>query len=361
MMLYLHIPFCASKCHYCDFYSVDLRGVDRVAIVDKMVAEIESSAHGLSDPVSSVYFGGGTPSLLEIALVERLLDASRSNFELDPHCEITFEANPEQLTTSYLDSLRCLGVNRLSVGVQSFDDRRLAAIGRRHSARRAIDAIVDARRAGFDNISIDLIFGFSDMDSREWSAQVERALLLEVEHLSAYQLSIEPGTLFARRSVECASDEDSVAQYRILQQLCADAGVEQYEISNFARKGFRSRHNSGYWGGVPYIGIGASAHSFDGDGRRSWNPSSVRSYLSGVDCQHELLSTIDTHNEFLMTRLRTVEGFLLDQYLGRFGGDTTRVLEQFVEAGLRVEQGRVFIDSLDFFICDAIIVSLFRD
>lgn len=353
-MLYLHIPLCASKCHYCDFYSVTARGVDTQSIVQAMIGEIHRRRDELSKPLTSIYFGGGTPSLMSITQIDSLLCAARNTFGVTTDHEITLEANPEQLTEQYLDGLINIGINRLSIGTQSFDNNRLQAIGRRHSAERAVEAITTAQKAGFDNISIDLMFGFSDMTIIEWEEQVDRALSLGVQHLSAYQLSIEPRTLFARQGVSTASDEEAATQYELLCSKAHAAGFEHYEISNFALPDRRSRHNSGYWTGQPYVGIGAAAHSYDGIHTRSWNVSSIRQYIDGAPAEDEHLTPRDLHNEFIMTRLRTTDGFSLDEYKERFGREFTDT------RSLQVSDNRVSIAERDLFIADTIISNLFQ-
>lgn len=352
-MLYLHIPLCASKCHYCDFYSVAERGVDRLAIVEAMISEIDRRGDQLSEPLPSIYFGGGTPSLLTAHQIERLISVAVDTFGKRADCEITLEANPEQLTAQYLDEIHAAGVNRLSIGIQSFRDERLAAIGRRHDSARAIEAVRRAQEVGIDNISIDLMFGFSDMSRQEWREQLDQAFSLDVDHLSAYQLSIEPRTLFARQGVTTASDECAAELYNIVCHAAEAAGFEHYEISNFAREGRRSRHNGGYWTGQPYVGVGAAAHSFDGDRQRSWNVSSVKDYLARTPAQSEYLTDADLHNEFVMTRLRTAAGFSIEQYEGRFARALTPI------KGLQISGGRAFISEADLFVADSIIANLF--
>lgn len=352
-MLYLHIPLCSSKCHYCDFYSVAARGVDTAAIVEAMNAEMRHRAGELNAPLPSIYFGGGTPSLLSIEQISGLLTTARDTFGIANHCEITLEANPEQLTALYLTELRASGVNRLSIGIQSFSDDRLSAIGRRHSAERAVEAVRSAQSAGFDNISIDLMFGFYDMEQGEWSEQLDRAFSLGVQHLSAYQLSIEPRTVFARRGVVTASDEQAAEQYEMLCAAARRAGFDHYEISNFALPDRRSRHNGGYWTGQPYLGIGAAAHSYDGRRTRRWNASSVRDYLAGTGAESEHLEDFDLHNEFVMTRLRTAGGLSIQQYAALFEREFGR------HKGVQVVGDRAFIAERDLFIADSIIADLF--
>lgn len=314
-MLYLHVPFCAAKCAYCGFYSVATRA--RVAeVLAEMEAELEARKEFFdSVPLRTIYFGGGTPSVLSIDQLERLLSAARGAFDSSRVEETTVEANPEQLTEAYLAGLRRLGVDRLSIGVQSFSDDRLTQMRRRHTAAQAQQAIERARDAGFANLSIDLMYGFTDLSQQEWADTVDRAVGLAPEHISAYHLSIEPGTLFARQRVEAADDERSAAQYTYLCQKLAQAGYEHYEISNWAKPGYTSHHNSGYWTGEPYLGIGPSAHSYDGQYTRSWNTSA----LVGYRAEHETLTQVDRHNEYVMLSLRRAAGLDPVSYAQRFG------------------------------------------
>ncbi len=354
-MIYIHTPFCASKCHYCDFYSVALRGVDTQNIVNTICIELKSRASELTSPPTSIYFGGGTPSLLHPTQIKEILDTIAKNFDTSSVEEITLEANPEQLTESYLHSLLSLGINRLSIGIQTFSDSRLKFIGRRHTTAEAADAVKRAQKCGFENISIDLMFGFADHTLEEWQSDIAKALELGVQHISAYQLSIEPRTLFAKRGTQCATDELCQTLFLELHNTLCQNGWQHYEISNFSLPDLHSRHNSGYWSGKPYLGVGASAHSFDGNRCRSWNVSSVKDYIEGVELEKEYLSNTDLHNEYLMTRLRTAAGFMLDDYKKKFGRDfkaTTR--------GLNIENGRVFIEAKNLFTSDDIISTLFE-
>ena len=349
-MLYFHVPFCGSKCAYCAFYSVaDRSRADEV--VEAMEAELESRRDFLGGvPLRTIYFGGGTPSVLSIEQLGRLVGAAERVFVASRVEERTLEANPEQLSTEYLQGLRRLGFDRLSIGLQSFSDERLKQMRRRHTAREAVEAVGRARAAGFANISIDLIYGFEDMSDDEWQASVHGAVELGAEHISAYHLSVEPGTLFARRGVRAADDERSVGQYEFLCRELAAAGYEHYEISNWAKPGRHSRHNSGYWTGEAYLGVGPSAHSYDGDRERSWNTG----VLVGYERQREELTEADVHNEWMMLRLRTSAGIDPQAYRERFG----RALPQ-TSWLTRTAAGGYRISEKDWLVSDGLIAELF--
>ncbi len=352
MMLYLHIPFCPSKCHYCAFYSVPTTAKLRTLFVDALCREIERRAsEGLS--LRTIYFGGGTPSILSVEELRKIFRSIGRSFAMDALEEVTLEANAEQLTEEYLQGIRSLGVERLSIGIQSLDDNRLKAIGRRHTAQEAVDAIGRAQGVGFNNISVDLIYGFEDLTMEEWTRSIDGVLELGVQHISAYQLSIEEGTVFHRSGVGVGSDNSCVEQYLLLCELLQDGGFMQYEVSNFALSGYEARHNGGYWHGVPYIGVGPSAHSYDGVNRRSWNVNSIESYLLGCAGGTEDLSAADIHNEYVMTRLRTVQGIDLIEYGKLFNRELPRV------SGVTIEQSRAYISQGELFVADSIISSLF--
>ncbi len=362
MMLYIHIPMCSAKCHYCSFYSVGQHTVHREALIRGLCEEIEVRAAELSEEIGAkpeletIYFGGGTPSILSTTELKKLLSTIHSTFNVTAIKEVTLEANPDHLTPEFLGELRTLGVSRLSIGVQSFCDERLKNLGRRHSAEDARLAVKNARAAGFDNISIDLMFGFGDMTLNEWSKSVQSAVELGIEHISAYQLTIEEGSNYARRGERCASDKECQAQYLHLCAALQSAGYEHYEISNFALPHHHSRHNSGYWLGERYIGVGPSAHSFDGNRQRSWNVSSIEKYLNKVPRANEILDDNDVHNEYVMLHLRTSSGISLREYSLRFAGRELPLIE-----GLSVDESgqRVYLNEEHLFIADSIICKLF--
>lgn len=363
-MIYVHVPFCASKCHYCDFYSVAstaLRAEVLAAMGREIVARRDffggsNGALGVGALYAprTIYFGGGTPSVLNFDELSGLVAALRANFDLSKVEEWTVEANPEHLTPQYLTSLRSLGVNRLSIGIQSFVDDHLVQMNRRHTADEACRAVENARRTGFENISIDLIYGLPFMSDEQWAANVARAVALELEHISAYHLSIEERTVFHKRGMQPIDEQRSKWQYEFLCGELRRAGFEHYEISNFALPTRHSRHNSGYWTGAAYLGIGASAHSFDGATRRSWNVANNTKYIADTKGESETLTPQDIHNEYLMTRLRTARGVDLAEYSTLFG------CELSVSAPFVVTQTHAHIAESDFLIADALIAPLFR-
>lgn len=293
--------------------------------------------------LKTIYFGGGTPTVCAPEELGELLDVARRNFDTSAVEEITVEANPDDLTADCLAALREVGVNRLSVGIQSFNDRDLVAMNRRHDAAGAIGAIERARKAGFDNISIDLIYGLAEASLQEWCENVERAVSLGVEHISAYHLTIEPNTLFGKRGVATADEELSAAEYAAMCRILAEAGYQHYEISNFALPTRRSRHNSAYWRGTPYLGVGPGAHSYDGKRTRRWNPSVLKYYLEGREGECETLSNRELYEEYVMVRLRTCEGVSLSELESRFGGERKAQFlaraERFVASGVLVRRG----------------------
>ena len=326
-MIYLHVPFCHRKCTYCAFYSKPVVGgqwpVD--SYVDALLAEMELRSGEQPHPIRTVYFGGGTPSILPLRELGRIVEALHRCFDLSRIEEFTLEANPEDLTPDYLSGLIALGVNRLSIGIQSLDDEMLRLLNRRHTARQALDALENARRTGFHNISVDFIYGLpADFQFSVFNFQL-------ITHLSAYALTVEPGTALdvqvRQGRVALPDDEEVVRQYHALRQQFEEAGFRQYEVSNYARPGFESVHNSRYWDRTPYLGLGPGAHSFDG--RRRWNLPDNQLYISTLTSktslssstslssppspyfEEETLTPADAFNELLMTSLRTVRDLSL--------------------------------------------------
>ena len=325
--LYLHIPFCKSKCVYCGFYStVNQKDMEKylTALDTEMVLRKDETA---GDKIRTLYFGGGTPSLLQPAQLQHILDNIHRNYSINPNAEITIEANPEQLTSEYCKSLKSVGFNRISIGIQSFHDDILQFLGRKHTAKEALQAVENAHAAGFDNISIDLIYGVNERDNTLWHRELDIAFGLPIVHFSAYALTVEENSLLYRRihqhrDVEPDEDLASV-QYELLSEAVANSRFAQYEISNFAVKGWESRHNSAYWYRVPYLGLGASAHSFDGK-HRSWNAPTLSGYFAQIEqrkpChERETLTDIDKYNEFILLRLRTASGIDIQEMEELFG------------------------------------------
>ncbi len=319
--LYIHIPFCRKACHYCNFhFSTSLRL--REAVVEALCRELEVQRHFLGGrPLETLYLGGGTPSLLPRADLMRIFDAVMRHYTLSADAEVTLEANPDDLTPERLAAFRQMPINRLSIGVQSFRDEDLRFMNRTHDAATGRRAVLRAQDAGFENITIDLIYGTPGLDAEAWAQNVEQALALEVPHISAYCLTVEPRTAlahFVRQGRVSPPDEGQAAgQLLYLIERLEAAGFVHYEISNFGREGYWSRHNASYWLGKPYLGVGPSAHSYDGRARY-WNVAHnvryVKALASGVlPQQRELLRAADRYNEYVMMRLRTVWGVRLDE------------------------------------------------
>ncbi|QIX61351.1 radical SAM family heme chaperone HemW [Hymenobacter lutimineralis] len=316
--LYLHIPFCKQACHYCDFHFSTSMGL-KSRLVEALVQELalRHSYLGPNAQVDTIYFGGGTPSLLTAAELDQLFAAIYRHFAVAADAEITLEANPDDLTPAKVRELAASPVNRLSIGLQSFHEPHLRLMNRAHSAQESGAAVRLAQDAGFENISVDLIYGVPAPDHQIWQQDMAAAFALGVPHLSCYALTVEPGTVFGYRQAKgkfLAPPDEFVAQQfeQLLTQMRAH-GYEQYEVSNFCLPGRESRHNSAYWRGVPYLGLGPSAHSFNGHSRQftvANNPEYVRAVLDRgeVPATVEHLSRTDRANEYLMTSLRTARG-----------------------------------------------------
>lgn len=306
--IYLHIPFCQRRCSYCDFFSTT-QSHRKEAYIQALLREMAVRSNELITPVQTIYLGGGTPSQLTIEQLRTLLQGLQQHFNTTQVQECTLEANPDDLTPEYLAALRQMGFNRLSMGVQSFSDSYLQLMNRRHTAQEAKDAFYNARQAGFDNISIDLMYGLPNQTRQDWQRTLDTAMQLRPEHLSAYHLTYEEGTPMYRLLDQAVDEEVSNEFFWLLKDTLQQAGYEHYEISNFAQPGYRSQHNSNYWKGVAYVGLGAGAHSYDGQSVRSWNPDNLELYIQGIyEREGEHLTPQDQYNELVMTRLRTCEG-----------------------------------------------------
>ena len=366
--LYFHIPFCKRICAYCDFY----KSVETARLPETLQAmhrELESRREYLGgEAVRTRYFGGGTPSLCTPEQLRALLDQAAGLFDCSAAEETTLEANPDDLTPRYLDALREAGIDRLSIGIQSLDDDCLRLMNRRHTARQAVEAVRAARKAGFGNLTVDLIFGVPGFGGDLLRRTLDGILALEAEHVSAYHLTVEPDTAFGRRAArgsfrpveEQVSEEEFLTVHRTL----TGAGYEHYEVSNFARPGFRARHNAAYWHGAKYLGIGPAAHSFDGR-ERHWNVASVTQYIGGAEPGSETLSERDRFNEYLLTRLRTAEGIGLAETEALFGAERTarivREVRPWTETGAaEIRGGRLAVPPRRMLLSDAVIETLFE-
>ena len=347
--LYIHIPYCKSKCTYCDFYSTpQVETMEQY--VHSLLCEAKLRQEEIPHQFTTLYLGGGTPSVMPLELMSQLINGLKSTFDLSHVEEFTIEANPDDVTQEYIAALMQLGVNRVSMGVQSFNDNELQAINRRHSAQQAIDAVHDIKEAGITNVSIDIIYGLPGQTLNSWKHNVKQAIDLDVQHISAYNLSYEPGTrlwvMRERRKVQEVSDEDCIAMHNTLVEMLIDADFEHYEISNFARPGYRSRHNSSYWNFTPYLGLGAAAHSFDGTTRR-YNPSSIKEYIDKLSNGNtayieEHLELWERYDEEVMVRLRTSEGLNTQLIAKSYGEDVYNKL--ITKAKFFIEQNRLTLN-----------------
>ena len=341
-MLYLHIPFCKQACSYCNFhFSTSMR--TRPGVLAGMVHELEARRGELPEgPVPSIYFGGGTPSLLtgdELGLLFTTIERM-GYWAGEADTEITLEANPDDLTPDTIARLADSPVNRLSIGIQSFDEEDLRFMHRAHNAREALTAVEKVTAAGFQDVSIDLIYGAQTTSDATWQRNLDLATQLGVNHIAAYALTVEPKTALGHRvasgAVPDTSDERFARQFSLLIDHLTGAGFEHYEVSNFARPGHRSRHNSGYWTGQPYLGIGPGAHSFDGAYRRRWNVSNNARYATHpLLYEEEVLTERDRYNEYVMTALRRTEGVSLVSLTETFGEDYARHFTEEVAGYVR--------------------------
>ncbi|MHA8072567.1 radical SAM family heme chaperone HemW [Aquirufa ecclesiirivi] len=316
MHLYLHIPFCRQACHYCDFHFSTVLS-QREVMVKAMVQELNiQKAYLVNKKLTSIYLGGGTPSLLSEKQVNLLFDQINLLFSIDADAEITLEANPEDLTQEYIQTLKKIGINRLSVGIQTFNNESLRHLHRNHDSQQSTRAIKNAQDLGIENISVDIIYGLKDHTLSDTEYDIQQAILLEVDHISAYSLTIEPRTVFGKQKekglLKELPDNQMAAHFELSHQLLQSAGFEAYEVSNFAKNKRYSRHNSSYWNQEEYLGIGPSAHSFNVQSRQ-WNVANNKSYMLAIEqgnphFEVENLSPENRINEYIMTRLRTMWG-----------------------------------------------------
>lgn len=372
--IYLHIPFCRSWCSYCDFYSITENN-DTEPFVQAIIKEASLQAGYLDGEVAeTVYFGGGTPSLLTAGQVQKIIVSLRENYKFSDDPEITMEVNPDDISEGSFRSLADAGVNRISLGVQSWNDRRLKFLGRRHNAAQSEQALRSAFKEGFVNVSADLIYGIPGMTADDLRADLEKTLSFPVTHISAYHLTIESGTKLGRlkkdgRLTE-ADEEASNTMFSLLSALCREAGFIHYEISNFAKEGFISRHNSSYWKQIPYLGLGPSAHSFN-RASRQWNVSDLKKYLRSVGSgivpfEREELDRLTTFNEYVMTSLRTMWGIDLgyvEQYYDKELHDyLVNLSEKYIHYGLlRREKNTLALTDQGKMISDNIIAELLME
>jgi oxygen-independent coproporphyrinogen-3 oxidase len=368
--IYIHIPFCRKACHYCNFhFSTSLKYTRRMvdALCRELVLRREEAT---GQQVSTLYFGGGTPSVLSREELGLLMEAVQRHYDLAADAEITLEANPDDMTEAWLRDALTLGINRLSVGVQSFRPEDLLLMNRSHDAPTALKALATARRLGFASLSADLIYGTPGMDDAAFRQNIVTLLGFGPDHISAYSLTVEPRTALAHQvrvgQVAAPDEEQSVRQFYLLRQALADAGYEHYEISNWALPGRYARHNTAYWQGKSYLGIGPSAHSFDGV-RRAWNVAMNAQYMQAIEegrlpREEEQLTPADHYNELVMTRLRTMWGLreeaIPSAYAAHFAGAAQSLLER---GELVYRQGGYYLAEEALVFADRIAAALFAE
>ena len=353
--IYLHIPFCKQACHYCDFhFSTSLSKKNEMLKALQTELVLQKNYLG-AQPIQTIYVGGGTPSLLKASELQLLIDQITAHFNLSADAEITLEANPDDLDPQKVKELKQTSINRFSIGIQSFFEEDLRWMNRAHTAQEAESAIKRVQDAGFDNITIDLIYGYPLLSNEKWEHTIHQTIDLQIPHISSYAMTVEPQTAlasFIRKGKQKALDEtQSAEQFTQLMNHLEQAGFDHYEISNFAKPSKYAQHNSNYWAGVPYLGIGPSAHSFNGESRQ-WNMANNALYLQSIEnkkipAELEILTVINRINEYIMTSLRTNRGMNIAHINNEFGEEYATNIEQeldrFVEKGWIAIHDRVVV------------------
>ena len=365
--IYLHVPFCKSKCAYCNFFSLASEKKMQ-EYVEALKREIVARSKYLgNETVKTIYFGGGTPSLLPVRYIGEILELVNNNFDLVANPEITLEANPDTIEKEQLFSLKAMGVNRVSVGIQSFHDEDLKYLDRRHDSRHALQIIDDLKDVGFEKLTLDLIYGIPTLTEERWNKNLDIFFSTGITHLSAYALTVEPKTILGQRiekgELQCVSEEETIRHYEILVERTKANGFEHYEISNFAKEGHRSQHNSIYWKDEKYLGLGPSAHSYDGNSRQ-WNVSNLTKYIqlagnSEDYYEKEILTLEDKFNEYVMTSLRTSWGCDIEKIERSYGKSYVnhflKNVKKYLEMGEMItdgnsysltENGKLFADGI---------------
>lgn len=371
--IYIHIPFCRKACHYCNFhFSTSRKGENDFSAA--LLNEISLRANYLEKPsIETIYFGGGTPSLLSVPLLKSVLDKISHTYKVSPGAEITLEANPDDISKEKLLQWQAIGINRLSMGIQSFFEEDLQWMNRTHTALQAVEALEEARKI-FDNITVDLIYGTPGLTDSKWQKNVERVLKFAIPHLSCYALTVEPKTalfhMIATKEKAGINTEDQARQFLLLMDWMHTAGFDHYEISNFALPGKRSRHNSAYWSGEHYLGLGPSAHSFNGNSRQ-WNIANNALYSQSLlknelIFEKETLTPVQQLNEYIMTSLRTMEGIHGSWVEKRFGEANLIRLKKHLEPFLKdktvlLNGNRYYLSNKGKLLADGIAATLFFD
>lgn len=370
--IYIHIPFCKQACHYCNFHFSTGTG-NRDAMTNAIVKEIEIRKHTLRSPIETIYFGGGTPSILDAASIDAMIQTIYRHYNISSHTEITLEANPDDITKTKAGDWKSMGINRFSIGIQSFSNQHLQWMNRAHNALQSLACIETIRHTGFENFSIDLIYGTPGQSMDDWDKDLEQAIDLEIPHLSCYALTVEQETplfhLIKKGEKENTNSDLQAEEFQLLVSKTRSAGYRHYEISNFALPGMESKHNSSYWSGKPYLGFGPSAHSFH-DLTRSWNISNNIEYIRSIEknersFESEQLSENDMFNEYIMTHLRLDEGVSSNWIKENLGNDQLEKIEskllRHIESGnvINTPEGWKLTDQGKF-LADGIAADLFQ-
>lgn len=363
--IYIHVPYCKQKCYYCDFYMVGTQ-LTREQYVTALLLEIEQRHNYLTTSPNTLYFGGGTPSLLSQSELSSIFNQLNKYFNLSELKEITIEANPDDLNSVYIKSLLNIGFNRISIGVQSFSDSHLKFMHRSHNGNTAKNAVTLAADIGFNNITLDLIYGIPNLSMAEWENNLNIALNLPIKHLSAYHLGIEQGTVFykfkSKGKLKEIDEQQSINQFEMLQNITKQQGWEHYEISNFAKPNCYSKHNTGYWTNKQYIGFGPSAHSYNLNSRQ-WNISNVFKYIENINNNNyfeiEQLSQTNKLNEYIITSLRTSWGLNLHNITQNFGSYYTNIIitnaQNYIQSKHIIKAGNILkLSATGMFISDKI-------
>lgn len=366
--IYIHIPFCKQACIYCDFhFSTSLK--NREGLVSAIVQELYLRKEELTEPIETIYFGGGTPSILVTEEIERIIDQINSLFDVNAQAEITLEGNPDDLHYDKLIELKNIGINRLSVGIQSFLENDLRLLNRAHNSKESYAVIENIQRAGYNNYTIDLIYGLPNQTDQQWLDNLNKIKEFNVPHFSAYSLTVEPKTVLAHRikkgDLKDIDDERTSYHFKMLMEFANENGYCHYEISNLAKKGFEAKHNKAYWQGKPYLGVGPSAHSFNGT-VRSWNVSNnhiyIKEILSGkLPSTKEELSEQDSYNEKVMTGLRLLAGLSINQINNKFHDHFVQLVQKWIARGYVIEdpKGNYRLSTEGKFFADQIASDLF--
>ncbi len=374
--IYIHIPFCKQKCSYCDFHfstNFKYKSVLLAALQKEIVLQKD---HFKTETISTIYFGGGTPSVLTEKELNLLLEAVYRNYQVNEKVELTMECNPDDITSKKINEYKKSGVNRLSIGVQSFFDDDLQFFNRAHNASEAEQSILKTQDAGIDNITIDLIYNSPLLILKKWEQNLDKFISLKVPHLSAYTLTVEPKTalhhLVKTKQTTLPTDEQAIEQFKLLMEKTKQAGLIHYEVSNFGKEGYFSQHNSNYWKGQNYLGIGPSAHSFinnNSSQKRSWNVANNTKYIKAINqntpyFEEELIDETTAFNEYILTRLRTIWGLDLEYIKNTFNPVLLNHFEKELEAYknselITISKNKVTLTTKGIFVVDKITADLF--